>query len=74
MLSFKSSKYPNAFPNLRHLFCICIREHLNLYSYSSVVKGVIRIRFHANPIRLHSYSVQSRRRLTLLKWNKLARV
>jgi hypothetical protein len=30
------------------MFCICIREHLNPYSYSSknVVKGVIRIRFH----------------------------
>jgi hypothetical protein len=46
---------PNGYPNLRHPFCIRIREHSNPYSYSSknVVKGVIRIRFHANLIRFH---------------------
>jgi hypothetical protein len=45
MLSSKTSKYPNAFLNSRHPFCIRIRELSNLYSYSSknVVKGVIRI-------------------------------
>jgi hypothetical protein len=57
MLSSKSSRYPNAFPNLRHPFCIRIREHSNLYSYSSknVVEGVIRIQFHVYLIRFHPY-------------------
>jgi hypothetical protein len=43
MLSSESSKYMNVFLNLRHPFCIRIREHSNMYSYSSknVVKGVI---------------------------------
>jgi hypothetical protein len=57
MLSFKSNKYPNAYPNSRDPFCICIREHSNPYLYSSknVIKGVIRIRFHANLISFHPY-------------------
>jgi hypothetical protein len=57
MLSSKTSKYPNAFLNSRHPFCIRIRELSNLYSYSSknVVKGVIRIRFHVNPICFHPW-------------------
>jgi hypothetical protein len=44
MLSSKSSKYLNAFPNSRHLFCI--RDHSNPYSYSSknMVKGGINVR------------------------------
>jgi hypothetical protein len=58
MLSSKSSRYPNAYPNLRHSFCICIREHLNLYSYSckNVAKGVIWIWFHAYLICFHPNS------------------
>jgi hypothetical protein len=46
MLSFKSSRYLNVYPNSRHPFCIRIREHSNMYSYSSknVVKSAIWIR------------------------------
>jgi hypothetical protein len=66
MLSSKSSRYPNTFPNSRHRFCIRIREHLNLYLYLSknVVKSVIWIQFHAYPIRFHPYArgVRARRR------------
>jgi hypothetical protein len=41
------------YPNSRHPFYIRIREHANLYSYSSknVVKSAIRTRFLAYPIR-----------------------
>jgi hypothetical protein len=45
MLSSKSSKYPNAFPNSTHPVCIRIRVNSNPYLYLSkiMVKGVIQI-------------------------------
>jgi hypothetical protein len=47
MLSSKSSEYPNAFMNLRHPFCIRVREHSNPYLFN-MVKGV------TNPISCKS--------------------
>jgi hypothetical protein len=49
MLSFKSNKYPDTYPNLRHLFYIRIREHsifimsknmLIIFSKSNFIRSI----------------------------------